>query len=58
MREEGLFMRPSNKGRYYHDGRFATLMDVMNHYDNLFHLGLSSGEKQDVIEYLKSLPEE
>jgi len=58
VREEGLFMRPSNKGRYYHDGRFATLMDVMNHYDNLFHLGLSSGEKQDVIEYLKSLPEE
>lgn len=57
VREEGLFMRPANKGRYYHDGRFATLMDVMNHYDTLLQLGLTPAEKQDVIEYLKSLPE-
>jgi hypothetical protein len=58
VRERGLFMRPANKGRFYHDGRFATLMDVVNHYDTLMHLGLSTQEKQDVIEYLKSLPEE
>jgi hypothetical protein len=58
VREKGLFMRPANKGRFYHDGRFASLMDVMNHYDTLLHLGLSTQEKQDVIEYLKSLPEE
>jgi hypothetical protein len=57
VREEGLFMRPANKGRYYHDGRFATLMDVVNHYDTLLHLGLTPSEKHDVIEYLKSLPE-
>jgi len=57
VREEGLNMLPANKGRYYHDGRFATLMDVMNHYDRLLHLGLTTQEKQDVIEYLKSLPE-
>jgi hypothetical protein len=57
VREEGLFMRPTNKGRYYHDGRFATLLDVMNHYDTLLHLGLTASEKHDVIEYLKSLPE-
>jgi hypothetical protein len=57
VREEGLFMRPANKGRYYHDGRFATLMDVVNHYDKLLSLGLTAQEKQDVIEYLKSLPE-
>jgi hypothetical protein len=57
VREEGLFMRPANKGRYYHDGRFATLMDVVNHYDKLLSLGLTTQEKQDVIEYLKSLPE-
>ncbi|HSM72128.1 MAG TPA: hypothetical protein VK851_11350 [Anaerolineales bacterium] len=43
------------KGGFYHDGRFATLMDVMNHYDTLFSLGLTSAEKSDVIEYLKSL---
>ena len=58
VREEGLFMRPANKGRFYHDGRFATLMDVVNHYDTLLHLGLTTEEKQDVVEYLKSLPEE
>lgn len=57
VREEGLFMRPANKGRYYHDGRFATLMDVVNHYDKLLSLGLTLQEKQDVVEYLKSLPE-
>jgi hypothetical protein len=58
VREEGLFMRPANKGRFYHDGRFATLMDVVNHYDTLLHLGLAAQEKQDLIEYLKSLPEQ
>ncbi|HEX5209398.1 MAG TPA: hypothetical protein VFW10_16605 [Steroidobacteraceae bacterium] len=57
VREEGLFMQPANKGRYYHDGRFATLMDVVNHYNTLLHLGLTAQEKHDLIEYLKSLPE-
>jgi hypothetical protein len=46
------------KGGFFHDGRFATLMDVMNHYDGFFHLGLSDGEKQDVVEYLKSLSDD
>jgi len=58
VREEGLFMRQANKGRFYHDGRFATLMDVVNHYDRFLHLGLTTQEKQDLIEYLKSLPED
>jgi hypothetical protein len=31
---------------------------VVNHYDSCFNLGLSSGEKNDVVEYLKSLPSE
>jgi len=57
VRENGLFMRPANKGRFFHDGRFQTLMDVMNHYNVLFHLGLTDQEKRDVVEYLKSLPE-
>jgi hypothetical protein len=43
------------KGGFYHDGRFATLMDVVNHYDTLFSLGLTDGEKSDIVEYLKSL---
>lgn len=41
---------------FYHDGRFATLLDVVNHYDTCFNLGLSSQDKSDLVEYLKSLP--
>jgi hypothetical protein len=43
------------KGGFYHDGRFATLQDVVDHYDTHFNLGLTDGEKSDLIEYLKSL---
>jgi hypothetical protein len=43
------------KGGFYHDGRFATLLDVVNHYDTLFSLSLTDDEKSDVVEYLKSL---
>ena len=31
------------KGGFYHDGRFATLMDVVNHYNSFFSLGLTDG---------------
>jgi hypothetical protein len=58
VRENGLFMNPANKGRYYHDGRFATLLDVVNHYNTRFSLGLTAQEKSDLVEYLKSLPSE
>ena len=43
------------KGGYYHDGRFPTLDAVIDHYDRTFGLGLSGGEKSDLIEFLKSL---
>jgi mono/diheme cytochrome c family protein len=43
------------KGGFYHDGRFATLADVVNHYDQVFGLGLSQEQKSDLVEYLKSL---
>ncbi len=55
VRERGLFMFPQNKGRFYHDGRFQTLLDVVNSYDNRFRLGLTEDEKKDLVEYLKSL---
>src|SRR6185312_3368271 len=55
IRERGLFMNPANKGRFYHDGRFQTLLDVVNSYNDRFNLGLSDQEKHDVVEYLKSL---
>ncbi|HEX6182112.1 MAG TPA: hypothetical protein VFZ47_12755 [Chitinophagaceae bacterium] len=43
------------KGGFYHDGRFATLMDVVNHYNSCKSLNLSEAEKSDLVEYLKSL---
>jgi cytochrome c peroxidase len=44
-----------HKGGYYHDGRFASLADVVNHYDRHFRLQLSEREKADLIEFLKSI---
>ena len=44
-----------HKGGFYHDGRFATLADVVNHYDNHFQTNLTEQEKADLIEYLKSI---
>jgi cytochrome c553 len=43
------------KGGFYHDGRFATLLDVVNHYNNCKNLKLTEPEKNDLVEYLKSL---
>ncbi len=50
---EGLFARA--KGGFYHDGRFATISDVINHYNTHKSLNLTTSEKQDLAEYLKSL---
>ena len=44
-----------HKGGFYHDGRFATLADVVNHYDRHFNTRLSEQEKADLIEFLKSI---
>ena len=49
----GLFARA--KGGFYHDGRFATLEDVVTHYDRHFKLGLSQPQQRDLVQYLKSL---
>jgi hypothetical protein len=43
------------KRGFYHDGRFATLRDVVDHYDQHLGLGLSDAQKADLVEYLKSL---
>jgi hypothetical protein len=43
------------KGGFYHDGRFANLRDVVEHYDGFLELKLTEQEKGDLIEYLKSL---
>ena len=49
----GLFAH--QKGGFYHDGRFATLLDVVNHYNSFKRLNLTESEKRDLVEYLKSL---
>jgi hypothetical protein len=51
----GLGSRAQQQGGFYHDGRYATLMDVVNHYDGVFKLHLNDGQKQDLIAFLESL---
>ena len=42
-------------GGFYHDGRFADLNAVLNHYDKCMSLGLADNEKGDLVQYLLSL---
>jgi phage baseplate assembly protein gpV len=48
----GLWAR--SKRGFYHDGRFPSLLDVANHYNSCFNLGLSPGQESDLVEFLKS----
>ena len=50
---KGLWARA--KGGFYHDGRFATVREVVDHYDQFFELHLTEAEKSDLEQYLKSL---
>ncbi|MGZ3795347.1 MAG: hypothetical protein ACXVB1_03235 [Pseudobdellovibrionaceae bacterium] len=43
------------KGGYYHDGRFADLKAVVDHYNNYLDLQLLESEKNDLVEFLKSI---
>jgi hypothetical protein len=43
------------KGGFFHDGRFGTLMDVVNHYNENLKLNLSEAQKKDLVEYLKGI---
>jgi hypothetical protein len=49
----GLFAHA--KGGFYHDGRFATLRAVVAHYNDCMNLGLTAGQQNDLVQYLKSL---
>jgi len=49
----GVYARA--KGGFYHDGRYATLKDVVNHYNDDFQLDLTSTEIDNLVEYLKSI---
>lgn len=43
------------KGGFYHDGRFATLEEVIAHYQRVQGFSLSDQQTRDLTEYLKSL---
>jgi mono/diheme cytochrome c family protein len=47
----GLWQHPP----YFHDGSAATLADVVAHYDAVLGLGLTAGQKAELVEYLKTL---
>jgi hypothetical protein len=49
----GLFAH--QKGGFYHDGRFATLPDVVEHYNGCMNLQLSNDERSDLVLYLLTL---
>jgi hypothetical protein len=50
---KGLFAH--SKGGFYHDGRYKTLGQVVDHYNSCFNLGLTAGQRSDLVQYLKSL---
>ena len=43
------------KGGFFHDGRFADLKEVVEHYNTVFELTLTEREKNDLVEFLKSI---
>jgi cytochrome c peroxidase len=40
---------------YFHNGSAATLMDVVNFYNQRFSIGLADQEKKDLVNFLKTL---
>src|SRR5215468_8644131 len=40
---------------YFHDGRFSSYDQVVEHFDGIFDLGLSARDKQDLVAYLNAV---
>jgi cytochrome c peroxidase len=40
---------------YFHDGRYDSYAQVVEHFDNMFDLGLTSTDKQDLVAYLTAV---
>jgi len=58
--KDGTYKVPQLRGvwaiaPYFHDGSAKTLKDVVNHYNQQFKLNLTESEKDNLVEYLKSL---
>ena len=43
------------KGGFFHDGRFPTLLAVVQHYNRVFHLHLTRAQENDLVQYLLSI---
>jgi hypothetical protein len=48
----GMFAK--SKRGFGADGRFPTLLAVVDHYDTCFTLGLTPQEKNDLVQFVKS----
>jgi cytochrome c553 len=51
----GLWHPPQLTGPYFHDGSAPTLAAAVDHYVDLLKLNLTSRQKADLVEYLKTL---
>ena len=51
----GLWHPPQLTGPYFHDGKATTLEAVVDHYVQLFGLSLTSQQRTDLVQYLKTL---
>ena len=58
--EIGTFRAPPLRGLaarppYFHDGQASRIDDVINYFDRRFQIGLSGGEKNDLLAFLRAL---
>jgi cytochrome c peroxidase len=56
----GLFKTPTLinadfNAPYFHDGRYDTYDQVVEHFDHVFHLALSSDDRHDLVAYLTAI---
>lgn len=42
-------------GLYFHDGRYGSYDQVVEHFDRPFDLGLAAADKQDLVAYLTAV---
>jgi cytochrome c peroxidase len=59
-RKRGFFKASSLVNTYenavhFHDGRFTELSEVVDYFDALLSLGLSTDDRDALVEYLKTL---
>ena len=40
---------------YFHNGSAATLLDAVNFYDQRFNIGFTEEQKEDLVNFLKTL---